>query len=481
MLQNVIVSLFHKAPILFKPFFGPSLYRCHGFEDTASYSYIPGSIESISSTILNAELFALSLGKYYVPYFILSRGGLGDVDVGLLTKFGSLLVATWLGVGIARAGSSQYQEFLTVLATQDKSKIRKFDFDMRWWPVDFDATQLPEAQQILLDSKQFNGFSNPIYSFLGGTLGRALIMPGSLGLISSQMMPHLLSFRAKMVERFEGKRARIQVSESSAIDTMFMDRRESGSEKGNTLFLCSEGNAAFYELGIMQSPLQEGYSVLGWNRPGFAESTGSTCPANEKLAIKALLEYAKYVLKFDNIILFGWSIGGYPTAVGANAKTKDGQPLINGVILDATFDHIKPMAGMVLPGWFEPIALGVIEQEWDLDVSSELCKYKGNVVMMRRLQDEILSTGGPSRPDMNRINWLLYDLVLSRFPVASDDLMNKIRQSINKGLAKKPLPVADDEYERRIFNFINQRFIDVPGGHNNPLPQSLFRKAVAAL
>merc|ERR1712071_517654 len=161
--------------------------------------------------------------------------------------------------------------------------------------------------------------------------------------------------------------------------------------------------------------------------------------------------YAKYVLKFDNIILFGWSIGGYPTAVGANAKTKDGQPLINGVILDATFDHIKPMAGMVLPGWFEPIALGVIGQEWDLDVSSELCKYKGNVVMMRRLQDEILSTGGPSRPDMNRINWLLYDLVLSRFPVASDDLMNKIRQSINKGLA------------------------------NNPLPQGLFRKAVAAL
>lgn len=39
------------------------------------------------------------------------------------------------------------------------------------------------------------------------------------------------------------------------------------------LVVCSEGNAGFYELGIMVTPLEAGYSVLGWNHPGFGGST----------------------------------------------------------------------------------------------------------------------------------------------------------------------------------------------------------------
>lgn len=42
---------------------------------------------------------------------------------------------------------------------------------------------------------------------------------------------------------------------------------------GSVLVLCSEGNAGFYEIGIMSTPLEAGYSVLGWNHPGFAGST----------------------------------------------------------------------------------------------------------------------------------------------------------------------------------------------------------------
>ena len=37
--------------------------------------------------------------------------------------------------------------------------------------------------------------------------------------------------------------------------------------------ICSEGNAGFYEIGIMVTPLEAGYSVLGWNHPGFGGST----------------------------------------------------------------------------------------------------------------------------------------------------------------------------------------------------------------
>jgi len=37
--------------------------------------------------------------------------------------------------------------------------------------------------------------------------------------------------------------------------------------------VCSEGNSGFYEVGCMVTPLEAGYSVLGWNHPGFWGST----------------------------------------------------------------------------------------------------------------------------------------------------------------------------------------------------------------
>lgn len=37
--------------------------------------------------------------------------------------------------------------------------------------------------------------------------------------------------------------------------------------------ICSEGNAGYYEVGCMSTPLDAGYSVLGWNHPGFWGST----------------------------------------------------------------------------------------------------------------------------------------------------------------------------------------------------------------
>ena len=42
---------------------------------------------------------------------------------------------------------------------------------------------------------------------------------------------------------------------------------------GSVLVICSEGNAGFYEIGVMVTPLEAGYSVLGWNHPGFGGST----------------------------------------------------------------------------------------------------------------------------------------------------------------------------------------------------------------
>ena len=45
---------------------------------------------------------------------------------------------------------------------------------------------------------------------------------------------------------------------------------------GSTLVITCEGNCGFYEVGIISTPLSKGYSILGWNHPGFCGSTVST-------------------------------------------------------------------------------------------------------------------------------------------------------------------------------------------------------------
>lgn len=86
----------------------------------------------------------------------------------------------------------------------------------------------------------------------------------------------------------------------------------------------------------MTTPLALNYSVLGWNHPGFGGSTvtykkkhpnskkkidrffvsqGTPYPENEQNAIDAVVQFAIQKLGFipENILLYGWSIGGYTT------------------------------------------------------------------------------------------------------------------------------------------------------------------------
>lgn len=58
-----------------------------------------------------------------------------------------------------------------------------------------------------------------------------------------------------------GVRYKIKVSDGNHIDTMFVDNR-SKCVNGETLVICSEGNAGFYEIGIMSTPMELNYSTL---------------------------------------------------------------------------------------------------------------------------------------------------------------------------------------------------------------------------
>lgn len=103
-----------------------------------------------------------------------------------------------------------------------------------------------------------------------------MIYPGSIRLLQSFLHPILVQGRAKLIEEESAKRYKLKTFDGNDIDTVFIDNRSKVSEKNNngrTLVICSEGNAGFYEIGIMTTPIALKYSVLGWNHPGFGGST----------------------------------------------------------------------------------------------------------------------------------------------------------------------------------------------------------------
>lgn len=117
------------------------------------------------------------------------------------------------------------------------------------------------------------------------TFGIRMIYPGSMQLIQSYLHPMLVQGRSKLIEEERARRYKLRTCDDNDIDTIFVDNRTpaaepsasaNGNGNGRTLVICSEGNAGFYEVGIMSTPLSMKYSVLGWNHPGFGGSTVSS-------------------------------------------------------------------------------------------------------------------------------------------------------------------------------------------------------------
>lgn len=84
----------------------------------------------------------------------------------------------------------------------------------------------------------------------------------------------LIQGRSRLIESNYGQRFKVKTYDGNTIDSMFIDGRPSAIN-GRTLVICSEGNAGFYEIGIMVTAIEAGYSTLGWNHPGFGGSTVS--------------------------------------------------------------------------------------------------------------------------------------------------------------------------------------------------------------
>lgn len=338
--------------------------------------------------------------------------------------------------GFGRLGNPEYIAFYSKFSetkrltpAQIKAKkdelLARFDFDFRQWPVEYSWYESPNADTkkppLPLEPKSkrnsMGGLSMlpcDIISYIAvHTFGRRMMYPGSLFFLQKAMEPMLVEGRTRLIERFGAERFKIETYDRNHIDLIFVDRRGSSNDKGRKLVICCEGNAGFYEVGVMCTPMDAGYSVLGWNHPGFAGSTGLPFPSAETGAIDTILKFSteKLGFSYQEIILFAWSIGGYPCSWAAMAH-----PDVSGVILDATFDDIVPLAVSKMPTSWKPLVINTVRNYFNLNISDNLSYYSGPVIFIRRLQDEIIHTIETDPVRTNRANDLLIKLLKTRFP-----------------------------------------------------------------
>ena len=339
--------------------------------------------------------------------------------------------------GLGRITNSEYLSFMaahTQIRNLSQDDIRKkkeqllsqYDFDFRQWPVEFrwHESQLADSKKpptpigrVKLDASLISRVTRLPFDALAyfaiHTFGRRMMYPGSVYLLQRALDPMLMEGRTRLIEREGGERFKLETYDFNHIDAMFVDKRRSASENGRKLVITTEGNAGFYEIGIMDTPIKAGYSVLGWNHPGFAHSTGTPFPASEVAAIDTVVKFAheKLGFKMKDIILFAWSIGGYSTSWAAAHY-----PEVKGVILDATFDDVIPLAVAKMPPSWRPIVVHTVRSYFNLNNAQNIEQYHGPILFVRRLQDEIIHTNDSDPIRTNRANDFLTNLLTTRFP-----------------------------------------------------------------
>ncbi|XP_001375749.1 protein ABHD16B [Monodelphis domestica] len=278
---------------------------------------------------------------------------------------------------------------------------------------------------------------------LAHSLGRWLVYPGSLVIATKALLPGLLRGQALLQDRYKGQRAKLLACDGNEIDTMLVDRRKcpGPQNRGLRLVICCEGNAGFYETGCLSAPLEAGYSVLGWNHPGFAGSSGVPSPQNDANAMDVVVKYALYRLRFspEQIVIYGWSLGTF-TATWATMT----YPQLGALILDAPFDDLMPLALALklVPAFCKGLVERTVREYFHLNVADQLFCYPGPVLLIRRTMDEVVNSealpkeeenkGQDLRPadlEGNRGNYLLLKLLEHRYPkLMTDESMEAVRQ-----------------------------------------------------
>ncbi|XP_044014460.1 phosphatidylserine lipase ABHD16A isoform X2 [Aphidius gifuensis] len=428
----------------------PRLYKVH---EALWKTYEPNNFERWGDYVVNSFSAIWSVGIYTLPLIaalMYRRNNTMTDNMYTMSKYaasaGFIFITSLAVRGCARSTNPMYIKFIKTLTKahesytyESKQQLQKYDFEFWAWPVDYKV-----LSNNLLDGKPRVTINNSkrycdnyiiavpckILSYLlANTIAIKMMYPGSTSIVNMLMKSTMLQGRIDLIDR-GGERSKLLTFNNNTIDTIFIDKRHK-SKNGHILVITCEGNCGFYEAGIMSTPLAKDYSIVGWNHPGFGGSTGTPFPEQEIDAIDAVIKYSIDKLNFtvDNIILNGWSIGGF-TSTWAAMNYQN----LHGLILDATFDDVLYLAKNTMPKALDAIVKNLIREYLNLNIAEQLKKYNGRVLLIRRTDDEIMCTPAGSLAH-NRANYLLIKLLIHRYPKLFENTDNKSVDVLKKYLS----------------------------------------------
>lgn len=456
---------------------GPALFRVHKSTHHNGIDYFPTVSESYGNYGTNGLCVMKSLFIYTSPFIIsyLYRRDYLTTSQGIVTcvTFFSCIAIVYAGAtllkGIGRFNNPLYRAFIhQVLEPLRQGKdvseaIKKFDCEFWIWPTQFKSTADLNPKLFLENPCPDDSIWTTLKKLpcrllsylMVNSFGISMVYPGSIKLLQAGFHPVLLEGRKKLIQECDGNRYKLETVDGNHIDVMYLQQKK--HENGKFLVIACEGNAGFYEIGILSTPKDAGYSVLGWNHPGFGGSTGAPYPSQELNAADAVMKFAIKELGYapSHIILNGWSIGGFSASWLAM-----NYPNVKAVILDATFDHILPLAVPRMPSLLEPIVKCAIYENINLNVTDQLIKYPGPIKLIRRTRDEIITTT-EGIIATNRGNDLLMQLLKFRYPhVIIEDLLKSYlaldpiqQQSLITG---QKLGLDEDYFNNLLISYIDQ-------------------------
>ncbi|CAH8641102.1 unnamed protein product [Heterobilharzia americana] len=515
--------------------FGPSVYRVPEIAITQSTEYNPNSLELASSSAIKMFHIVIGIIKWTVLFWspwafksLKSSDNLFQLSKYVAVTF-ALYFSALLCRGTGRFCNRTYQQFIALFLESKKNttetnlnKLTLYTFSSPW-PVQFDVRKLPDG---CVKAKKtcprripdMPTIFSPLIWIIAHTIGVRMAYIGCTGILNSLTFNARLDARDRLRRQYDIRRVGFSTRDGEFVEAFYADRRGSnrissesasvanGDSKGEVLILCCEGNGGYPEIGTPLVPLEQGYSVLGWNHPGFGESTGLPFPEKEQNAVEACFLFAVHRLNFqpEQIYLFGWSIGGYTASwIAMNF------PDIAGLILDATFDNIDELSKRSAPSAFEPVLEAVVKDYLDLNNLSHVTNYDGPVLIIRRSDDEIISTGFPYL--MTSENESILGLYLSLSAQEQRNLLNELncipehysklvtsylkdealdRQSRSDSRPTLPVSVptrglfpsklgkqiTETDVKRNMLLYIvSQYYVESPGTHCTPLASEYLR------
>ena len=286
-----------------------------------------------------------------------------------------------------------------------------------------------------------------------------------------------------MFQLFRAIRYPLKTSDGNIIDAVLLRQRGNGDRQKNVCVIVCDGNAAIYERFMSKTFIDAGFNVIVWNPPGFGQSTGLPFPSAVQKAASAVYSLADDIIGFRDIMVYGWSIGGFPaTWLAANYP-------VNSLFIDASFDSLLPLAKGAMPSAMEPIVEHAIGGFFHMPISEHLSRYSGKVMIFRRRFDEIMSTNRSNitaQIASNRGNYLLRDFLKNRYTFlnwtrADDKILFEYINASQDERGRMDVAVFPRDLEnfssnnraKVIRRLADYHFQDLDTSHNMPLPSKI--------